>query len=106
LQEAFERFGEPEFFNSDQGSQFTSPKFQRLFDGREVKISMDGKGRWVDNVYIERFWWSFKYEDAYLKRYETVPELYGGVAKYMQFYNEQRKHSSLAGKTPSEVYFG
>jgi putative transposase len=106
LQEAFDHFGGPEFFNSDQGSQFTTPKFQKLFDGREVKVSMDGKGRWVDNVYIECFWWSLKYEDAYLKRYETVPELYDGVAEYMQFYNEERKHSSLAGGTPSEIYFG
>jgi putative transposase len=76
LQEAFDRFGEPEYFNSDQGVQFTSRKFQQLFDRHETKISRDGKGRWVDNVMIERFWWSLKYEDSYLKRYDSVTELH------------------------------
>jgi putative transposase len=105
LQEALEQFGEPDYFNSDQGVQFTSQKFQQLFSGHETKISMDGKGRWVDNVIMERFWWSLKYEDAYLKRYDTVTELYEGIAKYMKFYNEQRIHSSLSYKKPRDVYY-
>jgi putative transposase len=104
LQEAFDWFGEPDYFNSDQGVQFTSQKFQQLFAGHATKISMDGKGRWVDNVFIERFWWTLKYEDAYLKRYDNVTELHEGIADYMKFYNEQRIHSSLSYKKPIEVY--
>jgi putative transposase len=105
LQEAFECFGEPEYFNSDQGAQFTSSNYLKLFDGRATKNSMDGKGRWVDNVMMERFWWSLKYEDAYLKRYNNVIELQEGIADYMKFYNEQRIHSSLSYQKPIEVYF-
>jgi putative transposase len=96
LQEAFDCFGEPKYFNSDQGVQFTSSKYLQLFDGRATKNSMDGKGRWVGNVIMERFWWSLKYEDAYLKRYDNVTELHEGIADYMKFYNEQRIHSSLS----------
>jgi putative transposase len=106
LQEAFTRYGEPEYFNSDQGSQFTSPKFQQSFAGHSTKISMDGKGRWVDNVFIERFWWTLKYEDVHLKRYETVRELATGLTEFIRWYNEERIHSSLSYKTPGEVYWG
>jgi putative transposase len=104
LQEAFDCFGEPEYFNSDQGVQFTSSNYLKLFDGHATKNSMDGKGRWVDNVMMERFWWSLKYEDAYLKRYDDVTELQAGIADYMKFYNEQRIHASLSYKKPIEVY--
>jgi putative transposase len=76
-----------------------------LFAGHATKISMNGKGRWVDNVIMERFWRSLKYEDAYLKRYDNVTELHEGIADYMKFYNEQRIHSSLSYKKPIEVYF-
>jgi putative transposase len=106
LQEAFDHYGEPEYFNSDQGVQFTSQKFQKLFIGRKTKVSMDGKGRWVDNVLIERFWRTLKYEDIHLKRYETVPELMSGVNEFMNWYNNDRIHSSLSYKKPAEVYFG
>jgi putative transposase len=106
LQEAFDRFGEPEYFNSDQGVQFTSQKFQQLFAGHATKISMDGKGRWVDNVFIERFWWTLKYEDAYLKRYDNVRALSVGLQEFMNWYNNERIHSSLSYKKPAEVYFG
>jgi transposase InsO family protein len=105
LMSAFERFGEPEYFNSDQEVQITSLKYQKLFDGHETKISMDGKGHWVDNVIIERFWWSLKYEDSYLKCYDNATELYEELTSYMKFYNEQRIHSSLSYKKPKEVYF-
>jgi putative transposase len=77
----------------------------KLFDGRATKNSMDSKGRWVDNVIIERFWWSLKYEDAYLKRYDSVTELHEGIADYMKFYNDQRIHSYLSYKKSIEVYF-
>jgi putative transposase len=106
LQEAFDKYGEPEYFNSDQGVQFTSNKFQRLFDGRSTKVSMDGKGRWVDNVYIERFWWTLKYEEANIKRYDNVRELSTGLEEFIRWYNTERIHSSLSYKKPIEVYFG
>jgi putative transposase len=77
----------------------------KLFDGRATKNSMDGRGRWVDNVMMERFWWSLKYEDAYLKRYDNVTELHEGIVDYMKFYKKQRIHSSLSYKKPIEVYF-
>lgn len=105
LQEAFENFGEPEYFNSDQGVQFTSQKFQDLFSGRVTQISMDGKGRWLDNVFIERFWRTLKWEETYLKRYSDVDEMISGLESYMKFYNEERTHSSLSYQKPAEVYF-
>jgi putative transposase len=105
LQEAFDHFGEPDYFNSDQGVQFTSQKFQELFSGHATKISMDGKGRWVDNVYIERFWRTLKWEEVYLRRYSNVKELVTGLAAYMKFYNEGRPHSSLSYQKPADVYF-
>jgi putative transposase len=106
LQAAFDQFGEPEYFNSDQGVQFTSQKFQQLFAGHSTKISMDGKGRWVDNVFIERFWRTLKWEETYLKRYSDVREMVAGLEAYMTFYNQERTHSSLSYKKPAEVYFG
>jgi len=106
LDEAFYKYGEPEFFNSDQGSQFTSEKFLSRFDGRSTKNSMDGRGRWLDNVYIERFWWTAKYECAHLRGFETLPELQKGLEHFMRWYNDERLHSSLAYCVPSDVYSG
>jgi putative transposase len=106
LDEAFELYGEPAFFNSDQGSQFTSPKFQERFIGRSTQISMDGRGRWLDNVYIERFWRTAKYECTYLHGFETVPELHAGLESFMDWYNNERLHSSLDYHVPSDVYSG
>lgn len=106
LDEAFEHYGEPEFFNTDQGSQYTCPRFLNMFAGRVTKNSMDGKGRWLDNVYIERFWWTAKYECTHLRGFETLPELHAGLEKFMNWYNNDRIHSSLSYFKPADVYFG
>jgi putative transposase len=106
LDEAFDVYGEPEFFNSDQGSQFTSPKFLDRFAGRSTRNSMDGRGRWLDNVCIERFWWTAKYECTHLQGFATLPELQRGLEKFMLWYNEERIHSSLAYNVPSAVDSG
>jgi len=95
---------EPVIFNTDQGSQFTSPIFTNKLLEREILISMDGRGRALDNVFIERLWRSVKYEDIYLKDYASVPELTRGLADYFEFYNTQRPHSALDGETPAEVH--
>ena len=104
LEEALARFGKPEIFNTDQGSQFTSYAFTSVLRDAEVRISMDGRGRCLDNVFVERLWRSVKYEDIYLWRYETVPELQQGLGRYFPYYNEERLHQSLAYKTPAWVY--
>jgi putative transposase len=106
LFEAFEKYGQPEIFNSDQGSQFTSIDFTKELDNKKIRISMDGKGRATDNIYIERLWRSLKYEDIYIREYETITECALGVRKYFEFYNTQRFHQSLKYKTPDEIYFG
>ena len=106
LEEALELYGEPEFFNSDQGSQFTSPKFLKRFEGRSTKNSMDGRGRWLDNVCIERFWWTAKYECTHLLGFETLPELKAGLERFMLWYNCERIHSSLSYQVPKAVYTG
>ena len=106
LEEALANFGEPEIFNTDQGSQYTSQKFLSCFEGRQTKNSMDGKGRWIDNVYIERFWWTVKHENVYNMRYETPRELQQGLERFFDWYNVGRIHSSLNYKTPESVYFG
>ena len=105
VEDAMARFGEPEIFNTDQGSQFTSIDFIKMLKDAEISISMDGKGAWRDNVFIERFWRSIKYEEIYLHAYTNVPEARAGIGKYINFYNERRPHSSLAGKTPDQAYF-
>jgi putative transposase len=105
VEEALRRYGKPEIFNTDQGSQFTSTEFVGLLQGQGIRISMDGKGRWVDNVFIERLWKSVKYEEVYLHAYNSVAEARQGLQRYFQFYNERRPHSSLDGKTPDRVYF-
>lgn len=104
LEEALARFGRPEIFNTDQGSQFTSPRFTGLLQQAEVRISMDGRGRWMDNVFIERLWRSLKYECIYLHAFETGPEVRAGLSKWIGYYNAGRPHSALAGKTPDEAY--
>jgi putative transposase len=106
LEEALARFGAPDIFNTDQGAQFTSEAFTRVLKHHGITISMDGKGRWVDNVFVERLWCSVKYEDIYLKAYETPKELARGLARYFRFYNTQRRHTALGRRTPDAVYFG
>ena len=105
LEEALQRHGAPEIFNTDQGAQFTSEAFTGVLKDHGVAISMDGKGRWVDNVFGERLWRSVKYEDVYLRAYETPTELRAGLARYFEFYNARRRHSALGRRTPDAVYF-
>ncbi len=105
LEEAIERYGAPEIFNTDQGAQFTSEAFTGTLKAANIKISMDGKGRWVDNIFVERLWRSVKYEEVYLKAYDSVVEARSGIGKYLKFYNTERKHQGL-GKTPDQAYFG
>jgi putative transposase len=104
LEEALIKFGKPEIFNTDQGCQFTSNLFTDLLIENGVQISMDGRGRALDNVFIERFWWSLKHEEVYLKAYETVKEAIFSIGEYIYYYNNQRSHSSLGRRTPSEFY--
>jgi putative transposase len=106
LEEALRRNGTPEIFNTDQGAQFTSEPFTKTLQDAGIRISMDGKGRWIDNVFIERLWRSLKYEEVYLKAYETVAEARRGIGGYFNFYNHQRPHQALARLTPDEVYAG
>jgi len=98
------RRGRPEIFNSDQGSHFTSEKFTRELETKQVAISMDGRGRCMDNIFIERLWRSLKYEEVYLKDYQTVPEARAGIEKYFRFYNQERLHQSLEYRTPAGLY--
>lgn len=98
------RRGRPEIFNSDQGSHFTSEKFTRELEAKQVAISMDGRGRCMDNIFIERLWRSLKYEEVYLKDYQTVPEARAGIEKYFRFYNQERLHQSLEYRTPAGLY--
>jgi putative transposase len=104
LEEALGRFGRPEIFNTDQGSQFTSPRFTSILRDAGVRISMDGRGRWMDNVFIERLWRSLKYECVYLHAFETGSELRAGLSRWIGYYNTRRPHSTLAGRTPDEAY--
>jgi len=104
--EAVARYGVPEIFNSDQGSQYTSIKFTSLLESYKILISMDGKGRALDNIYIERFWKTLKYEDIYLNYYENLKECREGVSKYIELYNKLRVHQSLDYLTPDEKYYG
>jgi len=97
--------GNPEIFNTDQGVQFTSGDFTSVLLDKEISISMDGRGRALDNVFIERLWWTVKYENVYPRNYETGKALYCGLDTYFQYYNHERKHSSLDKKTPAEIFF-
>lgn len=106
LEEAIAKFVCPEIFNTDQGSQFTAEIFTTTLRANNIAISMDGKGRWMDNVFIERLWKSVKYEDIYLKAYASMAEVRNGLATYFKFYNAKRWHNSFDRKTPNMVYFG
>jgi putative transposase len=106
LGEALRRHGAPEIFNTDQGSQFTDDDFTAVLAARGVRLSMDGKGRWIDNVFVERLWRSVKYESIYLHAYETPREVRVALARYFEFYNARRPHQSLGYRTPNEIYFG
>ena len=104
LEAALARFGKPEIFNTDQGSQFTATEFTGALARAGIKISMDGKGRWMDNVFIERLWRSLKYEDIYIKGYDDGTELRAGVAQWMGFYNHHRPHQALGNRAPMAVW--
>lgn len=106
LQEALAKHGRPEIFNTDQGSQFTSLDFTSVLLDAKIAISMDGKGAWRDNVFVERLWRTVKYEEVYLRAYDSVSEARASITKYLTFYNQGRPHSSLDGRTPDEAYFG
>jgi len=105
VDEALARYGRPEIFNSDQGSQFTSAAFTGLLLENAIRISMDGRGSWRDNVFVERLWRSVKYEEVYLRAYDSVAEARRSLGDYFGFYNRKRPHSSLDGRTPDHVYF-
>ncbi len=105
LEEAIMKYGTPEIFNSDQGSQFTSEAFTEILDTHSIRISMDSRGRWMDNVFVERLWRSVKYEEVYLKSYSTLAEARRELAGYFEFYNERRRHQGLDDRTPDEVYW-
>ena len=105
LEEAIMKYGTPEIFNTDQGSQFTSEAFTEILDTHSIRISMDSRGRWMDNVFVERLWRSVKYEEVYLKSYSTLAEARRELAGYFEFYNERRRHQGLDDRTPDEVYW-
>jgi putative transposase len=105
LEEALARYGKPEIFNTDQGSQFTSIAFTSVLQREEIAISMDGRGAWRDNVVVERLWRSVKYEEVYLRAYGAVSEARTSLGRYFEFYNGKRPHSSLGAKTPDQMYF-
>jgi len=105
LEEAIRNFGTPDIFNTDQGSQFTSDAFIGVLRSHGIAISMDGKGRWLDNVFVERLWRSVKYEDVYLKAYSSLGDARQGLRDYFEFYNSQRRHQSLDRRTPDDVYW-
>lgn len=104
LNEALRRYAPPDVFNSDQGSQFTNPDFTKVLKEAGVTISMDGKGRAIDNVFVERVWRSLKYEEVYLHAYSSLGEAQVGIGRWIRFYNEERRHQSLDGRTPMEVF--
>ncbi|WP_373429608.1 MULTISPECIES: IS3 family transposase [Cupriavidus] len=105
LEEAFAKYGTPEIVNTDQGSQFTATGFTDAVLDRGIRLSMDGKGSWRDNVFVERLWRSVKYEEVYLKAYDSVSHARRSIANYLTWYNQRRPHSSLADQTPDEAYF-
>jgi putative transposase len=105
LQDALARHGKPDIFNTDQGSQFTGQAFTGVLASNDIAISMDGKGAWRDNVFVERLWRSVKYEEVYLRAYDSVSEARDSIGRYLNFYNGRRPHSSLDGTTPDHAYF-
>lgn len=104
VEDAIEQYGPPDIFNTDQGSQFTSDEFTSMLKSHQIQISMDGKGRAIDNIFIERLWRSVKYEHVYLYIYDDAVQLYEGLSGYFHFYNESRPHQSLAYETPQTMY--
>jgi putative transposase len=104
LEDAITRFGKPDIFNTDQGSQFTSFAFTNTLKDAGIRISMDGRGRWMDNVFIERLWRSLKYECVFMNAFETGSEARAGIGRWIEYYNTDRPHSAFAGRTPDEVY--
>ena len=106
LEEALARYGQPEIFNTDQGSQFTGFEFTRVLKEAGIRISMDGRGRWMDNVFIERLWRSLKYECVYLRDFQVGSEAREEIGSWMTYYNEDRPHSALGDRTPAEAYHG
>jgi len=105
VREAIHRYGRPEIFNTDQGGPFTSGEFTSLLKAHDIRISMNGQGSWRDHVFVERLWKSVKYEEVYLKAYDSVAEAKANLATYLRFYNERRPHRSLDNKTPDAAYF-
>jgi putative transposase len=105
LNEAIETYGAPAIFNTDQGSQFTSEDFTGVLKQHDIRISMDGKGRWVDNVFVERLWRSVKYEEVYLRAYDSIGDARASLGRYFAFYNTKRRHQSLDRQTPDRVYY-
>ena len=105
LTEALARYGKPDVFNTDRGSQFTGQAFTGALVGHGITISMDGKGAWRDNVFVERLWRSVKYEEVYLHAYDSVSEARASIGRYFEFYNQRRPHASLDGSTPDQAYF-
>ena len=105
VEEALARYGRPEIFNTDQGAQFTSAAFTGLLLNHGIRISMDGRGCWRDNIFVERLWRSLKYEEVYLHAYDSVPAATAGIGRYVTLYNTRRPHSSLTDRTPDDVYF-
>jgi putative transposase len=105
VEEAIAKYGTPEIFNTDQGCQFTSAEFVGLLKSHNIQISMDGKGCWRDNVFVERLWKTIKYEEVYLRAYESVSEARQSLSQYIRFYNTRRPHSALDGQTPDTAYF-
>jgi len=106
LKEALAKYGAPEIFNTDQGAQFTSNDFTQILESQGIRISMDGKGCWVDNVFVERLWRSLKYEEVYLNAYGSIAQAKSGIATYFDFYNRIRPHQGLDRLTPDAAYFG
>jgi len=106
VEEALARYGKPDIFNTDQGSQFTGAAFTGLLADNGIAISMDGRGAWRDNVFVERLWRSVKYEEVYLRAYDSVGQAHASLGRYLDFYNRKRPHSSLDARTPDRAYFG
>ncbi len=106
LERALRRHGTPHIFNTDQGAQYTSHEFTKVLKDKGIKISMDGKGRAMDNIFIERLWRSVKYEEIYVNEFQSVEQLRKSLKQYFDFYNHERPHQSFEGQTPAEIYFG